>query len=194
MPRLALLGLLWLIASPAQAQNDAWCQELWLSRNTVFDRAGQCFASNLGRAVFDNSDCTGPVEALSPLDAEIVRQVIEMEDGAGCNVDTSAHRVNPEVLEFRARLRELWTVPVRADSEHGCGGYRGPVRELHAGISTSTGVIGYLWHGNWFSFVHQPLPPNWEYITVSDGNGERVAHGWVQNLVMSDDTCDFMAG
>lgn len=195
MMRLCLLCLV-LCAVPvlSVAQTDGWCEELWLSRNTVMDRAGQCFETPLGRAVFDNSDCTGPAVRLLPLDADIVRRLVEMEAGADCAIDTSVPRLSPVVLPIQRRLGDLWTVPVRADSEHGCAGYMGPDRALHAGISEATTVIGHLEPGQSFSFVHQPMPPDWDYIIVSDEHGVFVTHGWLRGIEMTDDTCRFMAG
>ena len=51
------LTVVFLLLTPVTAVADALCDELWLTRNMVFDRAGYCFGSNLGEAIFDNSDC-----------------------------------------------------------------------------------------------------------------------------------------
>ncbi len=193
--RLILASVLGLVTAPAWADRvDPWCQNLWLSRNTVMDRAGQCFSTTLGQAVFDNSDCIAGERPLSPLDREIVARLQAMEAEFDCAVDTSANRLNPQSLEWRGRLMELWTVPIRADTEHSCGGYTGPSMDLHAGMSTSTSVIGRLESGQNFGFSHDRMPPNWEYITVSDADYNFVAHGWVQGIEMTDDLCTFMAG
>lgn len=192
--RLALIFLFVLCAAPAMAEDGAWCQNIWLSRNTVMDRAGQCFASPLGQATFDNSDCTPGERPLSPLDAAIVSSLAALEADFGCAVDTSATQLDPDTATWRARLAELWTVPIRADTEHGCGGYLGPVMQLHSGMSTSTSVIGLLEPGQNFSFAHDAMPPNWEYITVSDADYGFVAHGWVQGIEMSEDVCEWVAG
>ena len=192
--RLGVLIATIMMAMPAAAEDNPWCQQLWLDRNTVMDRAGQCFGSALGQAVFDNSDCTPGQRPLSPLDTAIVTQIQQMEASGNCAVDTSVQRLMPEVLEHRARLLELWTVPIRAETEHFCGGYSGPAIDLHAGISTSTSIIGRLEPGQGFGFSYDPMPPNWEYITVTDADHNRVAHGWAQGLEMRDDLCAFMAG
>lgn len=195
MIRIAFALTLAAAASPATAQNSAFCQELWLSRNTVMDRAGQCFQSPLGRAVFDNSDCTDGDIRLNPLDAELVRLAQEVEAWAECRVDTDTLRLDPGALPFRARLRELFTVPVRGDSEHGCHGYQGPPIALHAGISTSLTVLGTLEAGQTYSLSHRTLRGGWEYLEVSDGQGTPVTHGWTQALPENMGAlCDFFAG
>lgn len=187
-----LLVLVW--AAPATAQNGAWCQELWLGRNTVMDRAGQCFESPLGQAVFDNSDCRPGTPRLLPLDAAAVARIAALEERSRCAVDVSATALDPMVDAWRNRLGELWTIPIRADSEHGCGGYSGPARDLHAGMSDSTTIIGRLEPGQNFNFSHAPMPAGWEYITVSDADHAPVAHGWVRGIEMTDEVCAFMAG
>lgn len=193
MIRLTLV--LAVLASPAAAQNSAFCQELWLSRNTVMDRAGQCFQSTLGQAVFDNFDCVEGEIRLNPLDSELVRLALEVEDWAECRVDTEADRLDVGALPFHARLMELFTVPVRGDSEHGCQGYQGPPLALHAGISTNTTVLGTLEPGQAFSLVHWRLRGGWEYLEVTDGEGTPLAHGWTQGVPETvGDICDFFAG
>ncbi|MEJ6390379.1 DUF4453 domain-containing protein [Gymnodinialimonas ulvae] len=194
MKRLALILFPFLYGAPATAQTGAWCQEIWLSRNTVMDRAGQCFTTPLGQAIFDNSDCTPGRRPLLPLDAEIVSRLQMLENDFGCAVDISATALDPSTAPWLARLAELWTVPIRADTEHGCGGYRGPVRALHAGMSSSTSVLGQLEPGQNFGFAHVPMPAGWEYITVSDADFNPVAHGWVQGIEMSDEICEWIAG
>ncbi|MBY4893745.1 YARHG domain-containing protein [Rhodobacteraceae bacterium N5(2021)] len=95
MMRLTSLLALAVVASPVSAQNSAFCQELWLSRNTIMDRAGQCFGTPLGQAVFDNSDCMEGDIRLTPLDAEIVRMAREAEARARCRVDIGANHLAP---------------------------------------------------------------------------------------------------
>ena len=195
MIRIASAVALALLASPVTAQNSAFCQELWLSRNTVMDRAGQCFQSPLGQATFDNSDCVPGNVRLNPLDAELVRMAQEVEALAGCRVNTDAVQLDPGAVPFRTRLNTLFTVPVRGDSEHGCHGYRGPSIALHAGISTSTTVIGMLEDGQTFSLAHWPLRGGWEFVEVTDRQGTPLAYGWAHGLPESwGEICEFSAG
>ncbi|WP_341862830.1 DUF4453 domain-containing protein [Gymnodinialimonas sp. 57CJ19] len=187
--------LLMLAAAPVAAQDTLFCQELWLSRNTVMDRAGQCFRSALGQAVFDNSDCVDTEIRLNPLDAEIVRLAQEAEARAGCAVDIEANRLSLGALPFHARLMALFTVPVGADSEHGCSGHLGAPITLYAGISTNMTVLGRVEAGQTFTLSHGPLRGGWEYQEVFDTQGTPVAHGWAQNLPADMATiCALIAG
>ena len=72
-----LVVALSLLASPALASNA--CHDLWFTRNAVIDRAGYCFGSPLGRAVFNNAGCTGKSVSLPPQAQRMVAQVKEME-------------------------------------------------------------------------------------------------------------------
>lgn len=193
---LIVASLIALTPPPVSAQQDTpFCQEIWLSRNTIMDRAGQCFASPLGRAVFDNSDCVESDIRLNPLDAEIVRVAQEIEAWAGCAVDTDATRLMVEVLPFRARLMELFTVPVRIDSEHGCTGYHGPPITLHTGISTNMTVLGTVGPGQGFSLAHMQVRGGWEYLEVYDADGALLTHGWTQDMPYDfGNYCTFSAG
>lgn len=189
---LAILAL----AGPAFAQDDPFCQELWLSRNTIMDRAGQCFTTPLGEAVFDNSDCVEGETRLNPLDAELVRMAQAIEQWAVCDVDTGTERLDVAVLPFRARLMELFTVPVLSDGEFGCTGYLGEPVPLYAGISINMTVIGMLEPGQTVTMSHNPLRGGWQYLEVSAPNGgATVAHGWAQGWPGDpDEICTFSAG
>lgn len=158
-PLLALVAM----ASPATAQDTTFCQEIWLSRNTVMDRAGQCFDTPLGQAAFDNSDCVQGDIRLNPLDAETVRMAQEIEQWAECAVDTNATRLRVDVLPFHARLMDLFTVPVRIDGEFGCVGYIGSPIPPHTGIYTSMTVIGRVEPGHTITMQHNEVRGGWQY-------------------------------
>ena len=188
-----LLALL-VIAPSARAADDDFCRMLWLSRNIVFDRAGQCFQSALGQSVFDNADCIGTARNLFPFEAEVVRMAQEMEISFDCDVDTANTALGATTTRFLAQLRQLNTPPVRADTEHGCWNYLGPPRALYAGISTDLAQIGTLQTGQNFGFSHLPLRGGWEFISVSNPDGSEAGFGWVTGLEMSFDTCEQIAG
>lgn len=191
---LAVFVCLMLGSGTASAQDAAFCQELWLSRNTVMDRAGQCFTSSLGRAVFDNGDCVDGNIRLNPLDAEIVRLVQETEVWANCDVDIDADQLAVGALRFQQNLMFLFTVPVRRDSEQMCSGYRGAPVSLYTGISTDTTLIGTVWPGQDVTSSHHPMRGGWEYLEASAPDGTPLAYGWAQGFSDDRDLCAFSAG
>ena len=170
------------LALPANAQTSAFCQEVWLSRSTILDRAGQCFGTPLGQAVFDNSNCIGEEVRLNPLDADQVRVAQEIEAWAECEVDTNIDHLLPNVLPFHARLRDLFTVPVRNSGEVECTGYLGQPLSLHTGTSTSMTEIGTAQPSQTLVLSHQPVRGGWQYLEVLDTSGADIAHGWAQGL------------
>lgn len=73
--RLTLFASLALPFLATTAQADGRCNDLWFTRNALINQAGYCFGSNLGQALFDNSDCQGKSVTLSP---EAQRQVAQI--------------------------------------------------------------------------------------------------------------------
>ncbi len=174
---------LFLLVLPSIVRADSISCELpWFIRNLMFDRAGYCFSSPLGRALFDNADCTGS-EALSSRDAAAVAQIRELERWLGCAVNTDARRL--EHQEALAYLRGIAVLPVPVEGESGCIGYLGPDLPLLTAPGRKAGPMlgvlrrgadisfGFLDEGAWaFVAVH---PRGW--ATTSAG---QVSHGWVR--------------
>ena len=79
--------LLLLVATPGFAQEA--CDDVWFTRNLHFDRAGYCFGSPLGQAVFDNSNCIGKDVTLAPDAKRQIDEIRRIEALHGCNVDTN---------------------------------------------------------------------------------------------------------
>ena len=75
------------IAPPLAAQDAAPCDELWFARNLIFDRAGYCFGSRLGRAVFDNTDCSTTAPKFDARAAENVAALHAAETEYGCTIE-----------------------------------------------------------------------------------------------------------
>lgn len=109
---LAIFGIAMVHGIPSVAQDEEWendegdfsveqtCAQLWADRNHVFDRAGQCFSSDLGASFFDNSDCTTNSPNLSENDVETVARIQNYERELNCNA------IKPNFsLEFFAQNR-----------------------------------------------------------------------------------------
>ena len=86
-----LILALILLASPAAAADV--CDDLWFTRNLIMDRAGYCFGSALGQAVFDNGNCIGKSVSLSTQLQRQVAEIRELEKQIPCKVDTARTRL-----------------------------------------------------------------------------------------------------
>lgn len=178
MSRLALV--LALLVLPAQVlADDVYCEEPWFIRNLIFDRAGYCFSTPLGQAIFDNSDCTGTDVALSPRDQDAVAQIREMERWLGCDMDTS--RTTLATLPELDPLRRFALLPIPVDGASGCIGYLGPEMALLTAPGAFDGpVMGRVTRGSSIVFSYIP-EGTWEFVTVyPDGwDAGGGVSGWV---------------
>ncbi|MEM9247489.1 MAG: DUF4453 domain-containing protein [Pseudomonadota bacterium] len=146
----ALLGVA--LATPAAAQDG--CDDLWFTRNLVFDRAGYCFGSALGQATFDNSDCVGKSVALDPASERLVNEVKRLESVFGCRVDTSRRQLSAGDWAIRRQLAEL---PIRDEFESACLRYLGAPRALHAAPWPGSAIVGRIDPSNDVSYAHYGL-------------------------------------
>jgi len=178
MKRLFLsLAMLSIPASASAA--DIFCEYPWFVRNLIFDRAGYCFSSPLGQALFDNSDCTGADITLSERNIVGVAHIRELEGWEQCQIDTNAERL--EHQDAFQHLRRMTVLPIPVEHESGCSGYLGPDRLIMPAPSPlASPVQGVLTQGADIMFGHL-AEGNWDFVTVypegwSDGP---VFHGWV---------------
>lgn len=152
------------------------CDDLWLTRNQVMDRAGYCFGSVLGQAMFDNSDCTGQQVQLSSYDMETVQQVRALEAQIGCRVDTSRTWLSLMDINFR---HALTSYPVLDELPGMCRGWLGPQTPLYAGHQEPFRAIGQILPGDDVGYDHLSVG-DWSYVTVHVpfGDGMKSA-GWL---------------
>ena len=184
-----LLILLCLLAVPASA--DEFCEDLWFTRNQVFDRAGFCFGSPLGDAVFDNSDCTGRDVTLSQSEKRFVAELRTVEEQQGCMIETDAVQLKLSGVALRRQLRDL---PFRDLYESGCLGWKDATRGLYAGHDTETETIGQIEPGDFILYSHQSVG-TWNFVTIYGPvwQGFKSA-GWLDGATMSDASCEDWAG
>lgn len=174
----------------ATAQSFDFCEELWVTRNMIFDRAGYCFGSALGQSLFDNSNCSTGTAAAPQAYAQIIAWARGDEDRLGCRVNT-AQPAWPSIREVYSYYNQFWTVAVPIDGGFGCWGYSGPTVQVHAGAATSTPVLGQLSAGLSYVDTHYGVD-GWSFITVVTGpSGQDIVTGWAAGLT-SD--CAEMAG
>ncbi|MCP5038203.1 MAG: DUF4453 domain-containing protein [Rhodobacteraceae bacterium] len=178
-------------STQVSAQNWDYCQDLWFTRNQLFDRTGYCFKSPLGQVVFDNSDCLANPSALSLLASRKVTQIKAMENELSCQVDTSQTQLFIPLMQYRLALEDI---PVISEFASGCLQWNGPPVSLLSGHRLGAPVIGMAYPSDdivW-EYSIEGAPDGWEFITVYRG-GDQVSLGW-SNSVIDYDLCGGLAG
>lgn len=151
-----------LTATPALSAEG--CVDVWFTRNLIMDRAGYCFGSPLGQALFDNSDCTGQQVQLDPVSQAMVSRIQALEAQYQCRVNTQMQWIDMDDIAFRRVLRDL---PIRQDGQWGCLGWTGVEAPLYDGYSAPLHAIGKVLPGDYVLFEHEGLPGHdWVYVTV----------------------------
>jgi hypothetical protein len=169
--------------TPVPSFADEACDDLWFSRNSIFDANGYCFGSTLGKAVFDNSDCTTKSPKLNSADKAMVAEAKEMEARWACNMNTNKTRLD---IHSFARRQTLVDQPLRDDTESGCGKYVGADFPLYASQSTNARVVGTVSYGDDFINAHISFSTtqteNWWYVSSISKDGQYLSDiGWTNN-------------
>ena len=152
------------------------CEDLWFARNFIMDRAGYCFGSRLGQAVFDNSDCTSQQVRLDAADQATITQIRRKEAEFGCHIDTNQSWLNLKDINFR---KVLTSNPIPDDFGWGCLGWIGPETPLYAGHQEPFHAIGRINPGDYVFFSHIGVF-DWAYVTVSDPYSDAFkSAGWL---------------
>lgn len=176
------------------------CEEYWYTRNAIFDRAGLCFTSALGKAEFDNADCVSGGGALGAAQADQVAQIRTYEGHFSCDVDSGARGLG---FADKALLQRLSDLPVRGfdgsdlhpvDLEYTVHCITWLGREpllLRAGTSDQAPVVGAIHPGDDVSSSHHALR-GWTYF-VSEAPGGMRQGGWAA-FGFEDLLCEAYAG
>lgn len=175
------------VGTPALA--DDTCHDLWFTRNLVMDRAGYCFGSVLGKAVFDNAGCSGKSVSLDRRTQALVSRVRGLEKDLACKVDTAQPVLVLDDIDIRRRLSDL---PVRDEFESACIGWRLDPLPLRSGHSAGAGIVGEIRRGDSVGFRHYAVD-GWNYVTVTDRNWRLKSAGWTDAAFGIDD-CEQFAG
>jgi len=173
---------------PASAFAFDSCDDLWFTRNLVFDRVGYCFSSPLGKTTFGNNGCTTREPGLDAQEQDVVAAVIARERELGCHVDTQRTVLHVDLIAMRKIVLDL---PLATEFESACIGWRGSPFDLHNAAHKDSHVIGFLQDGDTLDFYHDPLR-DWEFVTQMRDGGV-VGVGWV-NFEGKEDLCDQSAG
>jgi hypothetical protein len=184
-----LAAVLAILGSPALGWTA--CEDLWFSRNQVFDRAGYCFASPLGQAVFDNSNCTGSEVELDAATWDFVDYVKAMEALYECAVDTTATTLDIPNKGLRMKLEQVVALSEYAS---GCLGWTGEALPLRAGPRAGAEVLSVAMPGDDVTWEYEPIdwPDGWSFATIYR-DGVQTALGWLQDP-FDHDLCTGYAG
>lgn len=180
-----LVCTLCMLGSPVLA-TDA-CHDLWFTRNALVDRAGYCFGSVLGQAVFDNNGCTGKSVTLSPQAQQTVHQIQALEARIGCRVNTGQTSLELDDLELR---RRLWDLPVLDELAGACLGWLGASVGLRAGHRSDAPYVGQITSGNYVSYGHVPVG-SWSYVTTSGPDWQVTSGGWLDMSAVQEQCRDY---
>lgn len=183
-----------LVVVPGLAQADAFCADLWFSRNAIMDAAGHCFTSPLGKAYFDNSDCLAGGAQVSPEAFARISRIKAREAEFNCAIDTSAEDLATSLAPMR---RSVTRVPVRDLSESSCIGYQGTGVTLYADASETSKPLGEFGAGDNILSSHEfeigADGREWGYVTVETPRTHVTrTSGWTAAPFF--ETCDVVAG
>jgi hypothetical protein len=163
------------------------CDELWFTRNLVFDRAGYCFGSPLGKAIFDNSDCIINDAVADPAAQRIVDQVLAIEADEACRINTGRTGLKVPFIEHRMRMVDI---PVPDIYESMCIGWRGAPLTLHTARNDKSPVTGIINTGEDILWSFYSVD-GWSFITSPRGDADM---GWMRDVPMNEGSCDGFAG
>lgn len=179
--KIAVSALVVLAASTSVAMADRVCDELWFTRNWVMHQAGYCFASPLGRAQFDNSDCSRQAIDLTPEQSAFVTEIRRREATFGCSVNTKRSTLEMPDLELRKRL-ERQPLPHEGDNMDGwgCLGYVGPEAALRAAPDATSAEVGRIASGDWVGVDGYQAVEGWLYVVAYGPSWETFrSGGWI---------------
>ncbi len=180
-----------LFLTPVQVAANGICDDLWVSRNTLFDNAGQCFQTPLGRSIFDNSDCTTDRAVLNPEDIKIVSLIETQEEEFNCQTNTRRRTLDVALLRDRLALKD---VPIAREEQARCGGYKGSDIPLRAGADESTQRLDTIEAGLSVNFAHLSPYPGWDFVTVMDPLLRPIGLGWIETRSDWFSNCDELIG
>jgi len=176
--RLALIFLSWIAAAQMAMANDI-CDDLWFTRNLLFDRAGYCFTSPLGRAVFDNAACTTNDPGLDAQQQDVLEQVLAREKQMDCKVNSARTKLDVSLPSWRMSLLDL---PIAGEG-FACKGWKGASLPMYNAMHVDSHVLGHLARGDLLFLEHDAAKDldgqHWDLVTQSR-NAEITALGWVR--------------
>lgn len=163
---------------------SALCEDAWYLRNLAFDRAGYCFGSPLGGALFD-ATCSTKSPTLNEWDQSMVDAHKRIEASNGCKINTKGRVLASTLI---GKMDDIDLLPTLSQFESACHGYKGEPVTMTSGIgmqmSYPTGTIApgdtvYFRFESWGGF---------EFVETE------TAAGWIPEGSVAVDSCAAFAG
>jgi hypothetical protein len=174
------------MSAPLAAAASSLCEDLWVTRNMMFHRAGYCFSSPLGQTLFGNAGCRTADAGAVAVDREAVALMRQYEER--CQINTQGGPT-PGMWARKALLDRVIEIPTVDEFGYACWGYNGPGFALHAATSAQSPVIGVAQTRQSLLYSHWQKN-GWAFIEVSNGPGTPImAAGWAQG-VSTQGLCD----
>lgn len=164
---------------------QASCEDAWYLRNLAFDRAGYCFGSALGRALFDNGNCSTKSPALSDRDMAMVEATRAYETLSACKINTGATSLDTTLI---GKLDEIDLLPTIAMYESLCIGFAGPDLPMRSDVGIATSYpTGDVVAGDTVHFRFETTD-GFEFVETDLGAG------WIAEGAIAPDLCQQFAG
>jgi len=176
---------------PAPAAALEICDDLWFTRNLMFHRAGHCFGSVLGKAVFGNEGCKPGGAELDDAAAALVVQVRAREAEWDCvaqPVDTGQDFLAVPVI---AQRKALVDVPLASGYESGCIGWKGAPLALRNARDDGAEVTATVRADDTLLFQFDDVG-DWSFVEIQQ-DGIPAGLGWAK-VMLDDKVCEMLAG
>ncbi|WP_425046279.1 DUF4453 domain-containing protein [Primorskyibacter sp. S87] len=169
---LSALILLPFTGEPAVA-TDA-CEDLWYTRNLIMHRAGYCFGSKLGQAMFDTSDCSESSIALGRLEQLQVEEIRDTERELGCEKNTNRDWLN---IQDRLTRQLLEVLPINQGYGSTCIGWAGEEVPLRSAPDNRSPKLGVIRPGDDVGYEHVSMG-DWSFVSTYSEGWNLTGGGW----------------
>lgn len=168
----------------AASTANALCEDAWYLRNLAYDRAGYCFGSNLGKAVFDAS-CSTKNARLEDWDQRMVGAHKALEVSYDCNINTRGTVLMSSLI---GKLDDVDLLPTLSQFESSCVGYLGDPVTMTSGIGQQQSYpTGTIRSGDNVHFRFESWG-GFEFVETE------TAAGWIPEGSVTVDSCSAFAG
>jgi len=153
-----------------------------MDRNAIYDDAGYCFRSKLGKVMFDNKGCTTKSPKLTEEQQDEIQAIRKAEKEWQCKIDSS----RSALLYGQTGWHKFYDTILESDgTESSCIGWRGSKLKLRAGTNPNSKVMATVVRDD---HVQDSKLPNgdWSFVAVFRnkrfaGMGWAIVPDWSKN-------------